>query len=256
MDKGIMIDIDHLSELAISETVAFVRKDRGPFGYPLMASHGLFHDQYARGHRHERMRTAEQLATLRQLGGLVAVMTQDEMDEKETTCNQSSVSFVQNYNYASRTMGTVAFGSDFNGLAVHVGPRYGDDACKGNKAQATAQLARPRLTYPIHVPGFGQFDRQVTGQRTFDFNTDGLAHIGLYPDLLAEMALQGADIEPVMRSAEAYVTAWKLARSKSAGATPPPPSPAPPPPHVVPPPPTIRPQPLPLPSGLPQRKHP
>jgi hypothetical protein len=55
----------------------------------------------------------------------------------------------------------------------------------------------------------------VTWQRTFDFNIDRLAHIGLPPDLIADMALNGVDIEPLMRSAAAYVTAWERAEKRA-----------------------------------------
>jgi microsomal dipeptidase-like Zn-dependent dipeptidase len=127
--------------------------------------------------------------------------------------------FALNYSYAVAQMqGSVAFGSDFNGLAAHTGPRFGDDACLRDVRQArTERLTQPRLAYPFELPGFGSFDRQVTGQRTFDFNTDGLAHIGLLPDLIADLQTLGVDVEPLFRSAEAYIRTWAraLARASS-----------------------------------------
>ena len=205
MDKGMMIDVDHMSAKAIEDT--FVLADAHG-GYPLFVGHGLFNENYAAGKtRHERMRTAAQLAKLKALGGLVSVMTQDELTTSQTSCAQSTVSFIQNYRYASDKMGAVAFGSDFSGIATHVGPRFGDDACNKNASQRNAQQSR--LEYPVKIAGFGAFDRLVTGQRTFDFNVDGLAHIGLYPDLMGDMQTLGMTVEPLMKSAAQFVSAWR-----------------------------------------------
>lgn len=225
MNAGMMIDIDHMSHRSVDDTIALARA-RG--GYPLVAGHGLFSDVYeAAGKRHERMRTREQLDALRDLGGLVSVMTVDEMERGGEVarpgggtyvndCLHSSKSFAQNYLYAIGVMrGPVALGSDFNGFAPHVGPRFGDDGCGGDAAQWAAQRrAGGRLVYPFTLTGFGVFDRQRSGQRTFDFNIDGLAHIGLLPDLIADMQATGVseeELDPLFRSAQAYVEAWRKA---------------------------------------------
>lgn len=215
MDKGILIDIDHMSAKAVGHTIEMAKK-RG--GYPLFSGHSLFSEMHkAENKRHERMRTPQQIAELKKLGGLISVMTQDELED-ERDCKHSSRSFAKNYEYlVSKLDGSqvaaIPFGSDFNGLAQHVGPRYGDDACGGNQIQADSELGKKRLKYPFIIKGFGEFDKQVTGQRTFDFNSDGLAHIGLYPDLIADLSLAGVDLEPLMRSAEGYIKSWKKAES-------------------------------------------
>ncbi|TXH65761.1 MAG: hypothetical protein E6Q88_13355, partial [Lysobacteraceae bacterium] len=227
MDAGIMIDIDHMSHKAVDETIELARAR----GYPLVVGHGVFSEVYEPlGKRHERMRTPRQLDALRELGSVVSVMTVDELEVgTETTrpdgssyvndCLHSSKSFAHNYLYAIRKLGgPVAIGSDFNGFAPHVGPRFGDDACAGVRKQwAVQQMSGTQLKYPFTLKGFGVFDRQVSGQRTFDFNTDGLAHIGLLPDLLADMMATGLseeDLEPLMRSADAYIQAWRVAESR------------------------------------------
>jgi microsomal dipeptidase-like Zn-dependent dipeptidase len=212
MDQGWLIDLDHMSAKGIDETFALADA-RG--GYPFFIGHGLMNGAYVPvGNRHERMRTDAQLAKLKQLGSVVSVMTQDELNKDQTSCVHSSVSFAKNLDYAARKMGAVAFGSDFNGFAPHVGPRFGDDACGKEPTQRAPQPNA--LRYPFTIPGFGTFQKQVTGQRTFDFNTDGLAHIGLYPDLLADLTAQGVSIEPLMKSAAQVVTAWKATAPKSA----------------------------------------
>jgi microsomal dipeptidase-like Zn-dependent dipeptidase len=210
MDKGMLIDVDHMSARAIDDTIELARA-RG--GYPLVTGHTLFSDLYAgTAQRHERMRTGAQLQAIRELGGLVSVMTSDELTQA-SDCKNSTHTFALNYQYAlSQMQGPVAFGTDFNGLASHTGPRFGDDACSQDVRQAREErLTQPRLLYPFELPGFGSFEHQVTGQRTFDFNTDGLAHIGLLPDMIADLQTLGVDVEPLFRSAQAYVQTWKQA---------------------------------------------
>jgi len=59
------------------------------------------------------------------------------------------------------------------------------------------------------------------GERTYDFNVDGMANYGLVPDMLqdTENVLRGdgpeptADLDPVFDSAEGYITMWERARA-------------------------------------------
>jgi len=63
------------------------------------------------------------------------------------------------------------------------------------------------------------FTREVTGTRTFDLDTDGMAHYGLLPDLLAAMVRQpeGSKALRILdRSAEDYISMWEKARTASA----------------------------------------
>ena len=48
--------------------------------------------------------------------------------------------------------------------------------------------ARAGLTYPFKsLDGTVTFDRQKTGNRTFDYTTEGVAHYGLYADWFADL---------------------------------------------------------------------
>jgi microsomal dipeptidase-like Zn-dependent dipeptidase len=74
------------------------------------------------------------------------------------------------------------------------------------------------LAYPFKLNG-QTFAREVTGQRTFDLNTDGMAHYGLLPDLLAAVAEQprGAQALRILNgSAEAYLDMWERAEHAAA----------------------------------------
>jgi hypothetical protein len=175
------------------------------------------------------MRTLEQLQRIRDDGGMIAAMLKDDVQDTDRKgqnltvgtydgvvddCRHSSKAFAQAYKYAIDTMqGPVAFGSDFNGVAGHVGPRFGSDACGGDTTEKLTQLrAGNKVTYPFTIDGFGTFDRQTTGQKTYDFNGDGLAHVGLLPDLVADLraiGLTDEDLMPLFGSAEGFVDVWE-----------------------------------------------
>jgi hypothetical protein len=58
----------------------------------------------------------------------------------------------------------------------------------------------------------------VAGGRLFDFNNDGLAHVGLLPDMLADLEsleIPPGALEPMFNSAEGYVRMWELAEARS-----------------------------------------
>jgi microsomal dipeptidase-like Zn-dependent dipeptidase len=273
MKKGMIVDVDHMSALAFDRTLEIVANPGSiadaqgnllfpgrTTPYPVVASHVLSFDmhQQTKQHgldkygRHERMRTSDQLAKIKNVGGMIAAMLKDDVQDTDfkgwnvmndyvsprgyvaNDCRHSSKSFAQAYQYAVDTMGgPVAFGSDFNGVAGHFGPRFGSEACGGwtsaldieaadRRTERAKQIAAGnRLKYPFTLPGFGTFDKQVTGQKTFDYNTDGMAHVGLLPDFVADLKAIGLPpehMEMIFRSAEAYIRVWE----KSLGEDPPP----------------------------------
>jgi microsomal dipeptidase-like Zn-dependent dipeptidase len=132
-------------------------------------------------------------------------------------CLYSTTETALQYLYGAQAMngaGGVALGSDFMGIAGHVGPRFGNGACGGHADQRAAQLvANKPLAYPFTLAGFGTFDKQVSGQKTYDFNVDGLAHIGLLPDMVADMKNVGVtdqQLQPLFGSAQAYINMWSV----------------------------------------------
>ena len=98
------------------------------------------------------------------------------------------------------------FGADINGLGAQGGPRGAD-------------VANP-VTYPFRGLAGVRVDKQVAGERTFDFNSDGVAQYGLYPDwiqdlsLVAEASEKGDGkkiLDDMARGAEAYLQMWERA---------------------------------------------
>jgi hypothetical protein len=87
-------------------------------------------------------------------------------------------------------------------------------SAEGAKERSLQYRAKNRVMYPFELPGFGKFQKQETGQKTFDFNVDGLAHVGLLPDMIADLkqiGLSDDDLRPLFRSAEGYIKVWERA---------------------------------------------
>ena len=63
------------------------------------------------------------------------------------------------------------------------------------------------------------FTEPQVGERSINFNTEGMAHIGLMPELIEDArrdAESDAQLEPLFRSAEAYVRMWERSESRAA----------------------------------------
>ena len=107
---------------------------------------------------------------------------------------------------------------DMNGFASQASPRYGSEACN-RAAPAANQDPSDVVKYPFDLHGLpGQLGPNVTGERTFNINCDGLAHVGMLPDFVEDLRKIGVDdghLEPLFRSAEAYVSLWERAERQS-----------------------------------------
>lgn len=96
----------------------------------------------------------------------------------------------------------IGWGSDVNGFSAQGEPR--------NPAPGDG------VTYPFTGLGGVTIDKQVSGQRTYDINTDGVDHYGLYPDWVADaVKVAGADgpalAADFARGAESYLQMWERA---------------------------------------------
>ena len=62
------------------------------------------------------------------------------------------------------------------------------------------------MTYPFTGLGGVTVDQQVSGQRVYDINKDGVAHYGLYPDWIQDLRKVAG------RHSDASSTTWRAAR--------------------------------------------
>ncbi|MFL6089175.1 MAG: hypothetical protein ACJ71Z_03440 [Aeromicrobium sp.] len=93
----------------------------------------------------------------------------------------------------------IGYGADINGFGAQGDPRG-------------ANAPNP-VTYPFAGLAGVTIDKQVSGQRVYDINTDGVAHYGLYPDWIEDLRRQGGpDIaDDMARGPEAYLQMWERA---------------------------------------------
>lgn len=105
------------------------------------------------------------------------------------------------------------FGFDLNGFAGAPGPRFGPKSVCGSTPQTDP------VTYPFSsYAGDVIFTEPHVGNRTIDFNTEGMAHIGLVAELIEEVRRDGvsdAELEPLFKSAEGYLRMWEKAERRA-----------------------------------------
>ena len=177
--ENMLIEADHMSQRTRAAVFAIAKRER----YPLVSSHTGTGGEW----------TAPQLRLLRRLGGISSVTpgSAAEMIARVAQLRRES----------GDALTGVALGSDTGGFAELPGP-------------PSAAAANP-LAYPFRsFAGDVRFKRQQTGTRTFDFNADGVAHYGLFADLLADIGRRPggrAALRTLFRSAEGYLQTWQLA---------------------------------------------
>jgi hypothetical protein len=75
-------------------------------------------------------------------------------------------------------------------------------------------LLRLRDHWHAMAPSIGTRLRDVSGNRDFDLNLDGMAHYGLLPDFLQDMRNVGVthnEMRALESSAEDYIQTWERA---------------------------------------------
>ena len=89
---------------------------------------------------------------------------------------------------------------------------YGADL--GGLSEQPGTDAGGAIAYPFKsLDGQVTFQRQKTGDRTFDYNEDGVAQYGLYADWFADLRRVGGDalVKDMWNGAEAYLEMWERA---------------------------------------------
>ncbi|HEY0975784.1 MAG TPA: hypothetical protein VGE57_14945 [Solimonas sp.] len=186
VDRGIMIETDHAGTLSRKRMLDIAAEK----GVGVLSGHTGF------------VADARDTRRIMQVGGIISNLPDDP--------TPMTLDFIQRLAAVHREIFgdtrrfATGLGSDINGIHVQAAPR--------------ADAAQRPLQYPFtSYDGRVVFERQVTGERVFDLNTDGVAHYGLYPDYLADLQqLPGGDeaLQYLFRSAEAYLQFWERAESR------------------------------------------
>jgi microsomal dipeptidase-like Zn-dependent dipeptidase len=235
MNHRMIIDVDH-TDTPMFDDILDIAEDRN---YPgIVTGHtGLIGSSKTRAElgsafkasdssRHEGNKTDAQVQRVINAGGFVALgLNQggrsstrdfDSSDAVAFNCGRSSQAFAQVYLYATKdlNLSAVGIGSDINGFAGSIAPRFGSKACSGDMSGSyDPDSTAGRLDYATATNYLDQPLSQYTfGNRTWDFNVHGFAHAGLYPDFLADLktiGLTDAELAPLFGGVEAYVRMWE-----------------------------------------------
>ena len=172
MKKGFLIDIDHMSEKTATEVLAIALAN----DYPLNSGHnGLRSDE-----GNENGRTLKQYEQLKQLGGMIGLGHGNNASD-----------FVKMYRQVAQIMGYthIGIGTDAGGF-----------------------YPLPQRDSTISIMYDSTFARCKTGNRTWDINTDGVAHYGLMPDYIRSWDAAGMTAQEkktFMSSAEDFTRMWE-----------------------------------------------
>lgn len=192
MLRGMLIDIAHLPQRSLARAYEILEAA----DYPATKTHGNSNDGrlYALG----GMRGAEfgrcgDPANPGQMGAGYRATIQE---------------LVENASYPAE-----GFSFDLNGFAGGPRPRFGaDSGCQQPQANP--------ITYPFtSYDGAITFTQPHLGSREVDFNTEGMIHVGLLPEYIEDARRDGMTddaIEPLFRSAEAYIRMWERVESRAA----------------------------------------
>lgn len=192
MRRGMMIDIAHLPARALTRTYELLEEA----DYPPLKTHGNSNN-----------------GRVYALGGLTGgrfgrCANPDNPGEMLRRYTQLLDEIEEVGGYPSE-----ALSFDLNGFAGGPRPRFGDDAHCG--PQPDNPIRYPFISYDGNI----MFTPPRLGDRDVDFNTEGMLHIGLLPELIQDVRADGAtddDLEPLFRSAEAYIRLWERAETRAA----------------------------------------
>jgi microsomal dipeptidase-like Zn-dependent dipeptidase len=191
MQRGMIIEVDHLPEWAYVDAYAMLTEN----DYPAAGTHG----------RHWNGRIYE-------LGGIATSGGGRCQDPGTPGTSVQSITDRAALIASKGAYPGVVLGFDYNGFAGGVAPRFGEDGCGDDQPNPTV--------YPFESYGGDvTFTQPAAGDRVIDFDTEGMVHIGLLPELLHGWrmdAVSDSDVEPVYRGAEAYIRMWEKAEARAA----------------------------------------
>lgn len=178
MRRGMIVETDHLSVKARAEALTILEAA----DYPGVVSSHSWGD-------------AGSQRRIQRLGGLVGPISHE--------ANRFAAEWREaRANHPPGTPFGIGFGSDINGLHAQPAPR--------------PDAAENPVTYPFRsFDGGSVIDRQRSGTRVYDINSDGVDHYGLYPDWIEDLRLVAGPqiVDDLANGAEAYLRMWERAEA-------------------------------------------
>ncbi len=176
MEKGMIINPDHMSQKAVEDTLSILEAD----DYSgVISPHGWM--------------DPGNWPRLWKLGGLAF-----------PSASGAATNYVKEYQryrprQAPYKIGW-GYGADLGGLA--------------GQPEAPAAGSKGNVTYPFKSPdGRVTLERQRTGERTFDYSREGVAHYGMYADFFQHARNLGGEklARDMWEGSEAYLQMWERA---------------------------------------------
>jgi len=196
MKRGMMIDVAHLPKRSLARAYELLEANE----YPATKTHGDTND-----------------GRIYDFGGMAGTSlgrcaTPGKPGDMGSRLKNSVAEAVAHGTYPAEAL---AF--DLNGFAGGPRPRFGADSPCGDPQENP-------ITYPFtSYDGAVTFEQPTLGNRQVDFNTEGMIHIGLLPELIEDVRRDGvtdAELEPLFRSAEAYIRMWERAEKRGKALSP------------------------------------
>jgi len=187
IDKGMIIEIDHTSTKT-ARAIMDIVEARNYSGVISGHSHQNRKPDGSPHEVHERIARA---------GGMMA-----PYNSASSNLEWSIGGFLDLHEQTPFVNG-VPFSTDMGGI--------------GSQAYPRNNTAEKPLIYPFETEFGVVIDKQVTGNRTFDINNEGLAHYGIVADHIQDIRENTSPriYEAVMNSAEAYLQMWERSIANS-----------------------------------------
>lgn len=195
MDRGMLLDVSHLSRKAFHDVYDLAR----PRTYPLLYSHTHIWDIVdASEEKNEKFLRNDEIHMITDTGGMIGLRTGPEATNNYVRpggnpvfnyCQGSSRSFAQSLMWAVDNGLDVGFGADLNGFTRQMKPRAG---CWPDK-------------YLISSPTW--------------FQNKGLGQVGLLPELMSDLTqigVPGSYVDHLNHSAETFLRLWERSESLAA----------------------------------------
>jgi microsomal dipeptidase-like Zn-dependent dipeptidase len=258
MQRGMLIDIDHMSQESVNMALSQAEK----FGYPLNSGHNGLRGLALAGQNSERSFTAQTYRRIYQLHGMVGIGSA-KLDAYSWVGMYEQVIGAMETPSILGWRATGAFGTDTDGLEfgmpsstpfmeMKTNPNYvtcynqwilqncpGQDqtaACQ-NSGQATCAKKYPTPTLvctancahrlpPVQYSN--SLPMSSLGNKTWDYNVEGVAHYGMLWDFLVAVSsipsspptlkVSGADLinNNLMNGAQYFYDTWHIAEQRSA----------------------------------------
>ena len=236
MEENMIIDVDHMSRLAFHDALKIAEKKN----YPLVSSHSGIRGVFKGSSHGEDKKTDEEIIRIYKLGGMVAPILAardvglNTVDGIEHNCSHAATGWANAYAYVRNLLeengikAAIGLGSDLNGMINLPGGRFGELGCNGNKDQVANQSEETMIKYPfetlsgeiIEAPYYYLDQSEKNrGERVFDYNFEGLSHVGMMPEFFEDLKMVGMkkdDFNAFMNSAEGFLQMWEKVENSNA----------------------------------------